>query len=380
MAGTVTWDELRDLAGFAAREGLAISLYLDLDPSLAPTAAELETRLNSLLDEGGKQAGAFEDELSHDQRLALRADFDRIRTWCDLEFERDGARGLAIFCAGLDELWRPLPLTETVPDRIALGEQLSLAPLAPLVGRGEGALVVMVSREQGRIYRLEAGRLVDVADHFDEQLRRHDQGGWAQARMQRHVDEHALEHLRRVAGEVDRLVRAAGRPPLVVFAADDIWAEFGELLSQETRGALAGVAHAEAHASPAELLDSAGPVLERWREEREGEIVERWRAEAGRNGRASAGWEETLAAASDARVETLLFQEGADRPVRRCPQCGRLAVDAERCPLDGAAMAESGEGLDLLVHMTLGHGGTSWAVRHRQDLDPVGGVGALLRF
>jgi peptide chain release factor subunit 1 len=380
MAGTVTWDELRDLAGFAAREGLAISLYLDLDPSLAPTAAELETRLNSLLDEGGKQAGAFEGELSHDQRLALRADFDRIRTWCDLEFERDGARGLAIFCAGLDELWRPLPLTETVPDRIALGEQLSLAPLAPLVGRGEGALVVMVSREQGRIYRLEAGRLVDVADHFDEQLRRHDQGGWAQARMQRHVDEQALEHLRRVAGEVDRLVRAAGRPPLVVFAADDIWAEFGELLSQETRGALAGVAHAEAHASPAELLDSAGPVLERWREEREGEIVERWRAEAGRNGRASAGWEETLAAASDARIETLLFQEGADRPVRRCPQCGRLAVDDDRCPLDGAAMTESGEGLDLLVHMTLGHGGTSWAVRHRQDLDPVGGVGALLRF
>lgn len=380
MAGTVTWDELRDLAGFAANEGLAISLYLDLDPSVAPTAAELETRLNSLLDEGGKQAGAFERELSHHQRIALRADFDRIRTWCDVEFERDGARGLAIFCAGLDELWRPLPLTETVPDRITLGEQLSLAPLAPLVGRGEGALVVMVSREQGRIYRLQAGRLVDVADHFDEQLRRHDQGGWAQARMQRHVDEHALEHLRRVAGEVDRLVRAAGRPPLVVFAADEFRAEFGELLSRETRGALAGTAHAEAHASPAELLEAALPVLERWREGREAEILERWRAEAGRNGRASAGWEETLAAASDARVEMLLFQEGTGRPVRRCPRCGRLSVDAERCPLDGAATTEFEDGLDLLVHMTLAHGGKSWAVRHRQDLDPVEGVGALLRF
>ena len=39
MARTVTWDELRDLAGFEAENGFAISVYLDLDPSLVPTRA-----------------------------------------------------------------------------------------------------------------------------------------------------------------------------------------------------------------------------------------------------------------------------------------------------------------------------------------------------
>ena len=37
MAGTLTWEQLRELAGFRAGKGCAISLYLSLDPSDAPT-------------------------------------------------------------------------------------------------------------------------------------------------------------------------------------------------------------------------------------------------------------------------------------------------------------------------------------------------------
>ncbi|HJS69591.1 MAG TPA: hypothetical protein VJ744_02220, partial [Gaiellaceae bacterium] len=64
----------------------------------------------------------------------------------------------------------------------------------------------------------------------------------------------------------------------------------------------------------------------------------------------------------------------------RCPRCGRIAVEGGKCPLDGTSMEESDEGLDLAVHQTLVHGGRVWAVRRRQDLDPVGGIGALLRY
>jgi peptide chain release factor subunit 1 len=380
MARTVTWDELRDLAGFEAEKGCAISLYLDLEPSVVPTAGDAATRLNSLLDEGARADGANRRELSHDQRAALRGDFERIRRYFDVEFSRNGARGLAIFCAGLDNVWRPLPLTEPVSDEIKVGHLLYLAPLVPLVGRGEGALVVVVSREQGQIYRLQAGRLAEIADHFEEQPRRHDQGGWSQARFQRHVDELAQEHLRRVAEEVDRLVRRLRSPQVVVVTSEETWSEFSALLAQETRNAVAGVAQAEAHAQPPELLAATAPVLERWRAERERAVVERWREEAGRDGRAAAGWRPTLEAASDGRVEILLFQEGAGRPARRCPACGRVAADEGKCPLDGTQMEDSADGLDLAVHQTLAHGGTVWAVRNSRDLDPVEGIGALLRY
>jgi peptide chain release factor subunit 1 len=380
MARTVTWDELRDLAGFEAENGFAISVYLDLDPSVVATTGDAQTRLNSLLDGAAKADGGMRRELTHQQRVALRDDFERIRRYFDVEFERNGAHGLAIFCAGLDNVWRPLPLTEMVPDRIKVDQYLYLAPLVPLVGRGEGALVLVVSREQGRFYRLRAGRLEDLADYFEEQPRRHDQGGWAQARLQRHADELVHDHLKRVADQLDRFVRQLHKPHVVVIAGDETWSELEGLLSQEARKALAGVAHAEAHAQPSELLATAAPVLERWRAERETAAVNRWSDELGRNGRAASGWAATLEAASDARIELLLFREGANHDARRCPACGRLSVEGVKCPLDGTQLEESKDGLDLAVHRTLAHGGTVWAVRHRDDLDGDGGVGALLRF
>ena len=109
-------------------------------------------------------------------------------------------------------------------------------------------------------------------------------------------------------------------------------------------------------------------------------MLERWREEAGRNGRAAAGWPDTLTAASDARVETLLVSDGVDRVAWRCPECGRASADEGSCPLDGTTMERVDKGLDVAVHQTLVHGGTVWVVEHGRDLDPVEGIGALLRF
>ena len=78
--------------------------------------------------------------------------------------------------------------------------------------------------------------------------------------------------------------------------------------------------------------------------------------------------------------ELLLFQDGSDRRAWECPACGRLGSEAGPCPLDGTQMEESKDGLDLAVHQTLAHGGTVWALRERHDLEPVEGIGALLRY
>jgi hypothetical protein len=43
-------------------------------------------------------------------------------------------------------------------------------------------------------------------------------------------------------------------------------------------------------------------------------------------------------------------------------------------------MEASSNGLDLAVHQTLLHRGRVWAVRDRDDLEPVEGIGALLRY
>ena len=286
MTTTVSIDSLRELASFRAQNGCAISLYLDLDPSSTPTARETATRVRSLLDSGSKSHGATRGDLAHEVRQGLKADFERLERFFDDGFDRDGAHGLAVFSAGLDNVWSTLALPMPVADTIRVADDFLLAPLVPLVGRGEGALVVVVNREAGRLLALQGGRLEEIADRTEDAPNRHDQGGWSQSRLQRHVDNVAHEHYKSVAEELERRFRRLQRPRIVVVCSDDVRPEFAEVLSTEVADAVIGWATAAPHAGPAELQEVVVPLLESWRAEREAELVDRWREEAGRNGRA----------------------------------------------------------------------------------------------
>jgi peptide chain release factor subunit 1 len=377
VAATVSWDALRDLAGFRAAKGVALSVYLGLDPGTTPTAGDVAPRVTSLLSEASRWLDR--GDLTHEQRKSLRSDVERIRTYLQQEFVRDGAHGLALFASELDHLWRPIALTDPVADAVKVNSELYLTPLVPLVGRGEGALVAVVGRERGEIYRLRAGRLEPVADRNEETPGQHDQGGWSQANYQRHIEHLVHGHLHRVAEELDRRVRRRSER-VVVVSTEETRAAFDDLLSKEVRHAVVGSTTAEAHAGPPELLAAAAPVLAGWRAHEEELTVERWREEAGRNGRAASGWAGTLEAASDGRVDLLLYRDGVEHSAWRCPCCGRLAALDGTCPLDGTKMEQTADGLDLAVHHTLSNGGTVWAVTTRADLDPVEGIGALLRY
>src|SRR4029453_4029616 len=381
MAETVSWDGLRELAEFRAEKGCAISFYLDLDPRTAPTAGDRAARMSALLTGGRGQGEKKNPGLTHDQRRALKQDFSRIREYFTNEFQRDGAHGAAIFSAGMDNVWRPRALIESVPDRVRAGRAFPLAPLVPLVGRGEGAIVAFVSRERGELFRLRAGRLDEVVDRTDDVPGRHDQGGWSQARFQRHIEKLVAEHLKEVAEELDRQVRGMRSPKGIVVSSGGMGGEFEEIVSNGTKHAVVGWTSADAHhASAKELLELTSPILDSARAKEEAALIDRWREEAGRGGRAASGWAEVLEAASDARVEVLLYEEGADHEAGQCPACGRLPVSGGQCPLDGTETDRRDDGLDLTVHQTVAHGGTVWAVTADEDLGPAGGIGALLRY
>ena len=377
MAARMTWATLRELAGFRTEKGCAISLYLNLDPSEVPTPGDAQTRMNALLAEAEK---TDRSQLAHDARQGLKQDFERIARWFDDEFEREGLQGLAIFAAGLDNFWSILELPAAVPDNVRVNRDFYVAPLVPLVARSDGTLVAVVGREQGTLYRLRAGRLEEIADESDEVPGHHDQGGWSQARYQRHIDKLVQEHLKGVADELERSRQRMQAPRIVLVAAEDMRSEFMDTLSNEAREAVVGAVAAEAHASPAELLETVTPVLTQAEAKDEADTLARWREEAGRNARAASGWADTLEAASDGRVEVLLFREGSDRAAHRCPACGRASLDGGSCPLDGTTLEPVDAGLDLAVHQTLAHGGVVRAIRHQEDLGPVDGLAALLRY
>src|SRR5437899_1827765 len=100
MATGITWDVLRRLAGFRAQQGCAVSFYVNLSPSEAPTLADVVSRVTSVLDAAGRSAEAKREALTHAERQALREDLDRIGAYFDSGFDRSGVQGAAVFAAG----------------------------------------------------------------------------------------------------------------------------------------------------------------------------------------------------------------------------------------------------------------------------------------
>src|SRR3954452_16693288 len=76
VAVTMTWDELRELAGFRAEKGCAISVYVDLDPREVPTPPDVETKVNSVLAAAERQLDERKSQLARDQREGLKHDLE----------------------------------------------------------------------------------------------------------------------------------------------------------------------------------------------------------------------------------------------------------------------------------------------------------------
>jgi peptide chain release factor subunit 1 len=376
MATAVTTDTLRGLAGFRAANGCAISIYVDLDPSSTPTIPDVETKFNSVLSEAEKAAGAGAGA-GRDCRLAVREDLARIRAFWDDEFDRDGARGVAIFASSGDGFFRALPLAEGAGDSVHVGPSLHLAPLAGALDR-DGALVAFVTRERGTIYRFEGGRLRQVADESEEQPGQHDQGGWSQARYQRHIENLVQQHFRSVGGTLDEHARGGGLR-MVVVGPEEMRGEVEAALSNEARAAIVGWATAESHAGPSELLEVVRPYLDEARARSDREALARYEELHGRGERSARGWKQVLDAASDARVDVLLVEEGAQARAWECPRCGRASADGGSCPLDDAKLEEREDAVDLALHQVLAHGGSLVRVG-AGALGDARGIAALLRF
>lgn len=377
MTSTVTETLLRRLAGFRAANGCAVSVYVDLDPSSTPTASDVDTKFNAVLSGAEKAAEARADD--RDCRLALRDDLERIRSWWASDFDRDGARGVAVFASSADGFFETLLLPRAAGDDAWIGTGFRISPLVSQLG-GDGDLVAVVSRERGTVYRLESGRLVEIADETEEQPGQHDQGGWSQGRYARHIEHLVQQHLKNVGGEIDRTLRGAtGGLQIVMVAPEEMRAEIERSLSHEARAAIIGWTTAEAHAGPVELLETVRPLLDEARARQEHDALGRWEEARGRGERAAGGWKQTLEAASDARVAVLLVAEDARQPGWECPQCGRASADGGRCPLDDTKLESVRDGAELAVRQTLVHGGSVVRLGSGALADG-SGIGALLRF
>ena len=276
-------------------QGCAISLYLSLDPSDVPTSADVETRANSLLSEANRRLlEERKASLAASAREALKHDIERIKAWFDDGFDRHGVRGVAVFAAGLDNLWSTLPLPDPVGDT-----SRSAASSVSRRSRGSSGAHEGAAR---RLPSAASGASCSSSKAAPRRDRRPDRGGARPARPGRlvagalraaHRRDRRAALAPRSAETLDACVaRRGARRAIVLVGAEDMRSDFEELLSTRSEHESVGWTAAEAHADAPQLLEASARCSSVVERSARGSAY-RALARGGRasNGRAATGWD-----------------------------------------------------------------------------------------
>lgn len=368
---------LKALAAWRPNGHPVSTLYLDVDGRRYPRHQEFVLRAQELCHRFRHEAAAA--GLGREATRLVECDAGRMRTFVEEEFERGRTRGIALFCSSGAGLWEVVEATRPVRDRAVVSTEPHIGPLEALLETFRSSCTALVDRSRARIFLTELDRTRERTDVFDEVPGRHEQGGRAQARYRRHVEDHVARHLHRVAEVLLRLFQDGEFDRLIVGGPDEAVADFERILHPYVAGRIAAKVTLPLSASVAQVGDAAREIEERLEAEREAAVVERLRAGAAAGRQALLGLDATLRALGDGRVDTLVVPAGVEAPGSRCDTCGRLWVSRSSCASCGSPLTAVLDVVDTAVVTALRHGCRVETIS-MLDPDAVPDVGALLRY
>jgi peptide chain release factor subunit 1 len=353
-----------------------ISLYLNLGPNQNGR----ETHQQFARKAFNHRAKALPTESP--ERESFEKDVKRIQAYLDYNTQPSW-QGLVIFaCAGSD-LFEAIPLDTPFDDHwMFVGSAPHLYPLAKLVDTYPRYVALSLDTNKARIQVFSLAAAERAERVVSDKTRRNSQGGWSQARYQRHTDNIHLHHMKEVVDTLDTVVRQENIDRIVIAGDDVAVARLREQLPAYLAEKVVDVVKLQRHAEEASFLEATFDAI-RMRDaesdaEKVGELFDEWQS----GGLGVAGPEATLRAFELGQVDELLITGSMEslRPVQKLPEAAPSEMHADTSAPD-TGIDESR--LKLSAELVRLAQQTAARIRFIDDaslLAEVGGVGALLRF
>jgi peptide subunit release factor 1 (eRF1) len=351
------------------------SLYLTVDGRRFPRRSDYEIRLDELL----RRAKAQGQAMGREAARSVERDVGAMSEFVREEFGRRDVRGLAMFSAHAAGLWEVVPVPRPVRDRALVAPQADLLPLEAVLETYRPTCCALVDYAKARLFLVELGRIEEMPGPWDDVPNRHEQGGWAQMRMQRHIDDHRAKHLRHVADALFELQRRRPFEHLVLAGPAEAHRDLEASLHDYLRRRVCANASLPMTATSADVLALVLEVDEETERARERLVVERVARAAGAEDHGVAGLDATLEALAAGRVGELVVSLDLSAPGSACVACGRLATGRGRCRSCGGERRPVPDVVEAAVVAAL-RGGARVETVLGDGLSALGGIGALLRF
>jgi peptide chain release factor subunit 1 len=367
--------ELRQLVTRDDSESPFLSLYIDTNRH----DEQHKDRIRVWIKDEAKR---IRESIGSDGRddSAVEKGINQIQHYVENALEPT-TRGLAVFVCPKEDLFIPIQLPVPVDPQLNIGTRPHLRPLLQLRQSYPLVLVALVDGKSARLFELELGRILFELDLEDpERPRRHDQGGWSQANMQRHVDEHTKRHHKEVAETVAHLVDQGRVRGVIVSGQERNVANFRSFFPKRVEELTIGTLNLDIHSSADEITAGAQALIHATQNEKIATRLVEAEEAARKQGKGALGINGVADAINQRRVETLFLSANSAARGWRCTRCGMIGYAVPLgCPACGGTVRT----VDLIEEFISG------AEKEDARLEFVGpgslleryeGVGASLRF
>ncbi|MBI5016632.1 MAG: hypothetical protein HZB55_14225 [Deltaproteobacteria bacterium] len=373
-------EEMKGLARIPRSSFPFLTLYLntrwDSEKQRERVRIFVKTKLKEFLASHESTNGAV--------RQSLEEDVEKLDNYVQGLVNREwdeSSNGVAAFaCAGQG-------VFTLVRSRVAFEEGFHcldrpvLRPALRQARVGEPAVLCLVAGDSGRLLEFELGGVRREFSFRDEEFPgRHEQGGWSQARYQRHVEEHLSRNLKRLAEHLVKWVDERAIRRVLLSGPESDLSLFEPQLPKRVRQVVVGRLRIDPAAAPPAVEAEVQRALERARAQEDGQAVDEVLERAPGGGRGLTGAEAVAGAVGLGKVHVLYLDQGFREVGWACSGCGRLGVKMPLgCPACSAPVATVELGEEF-VRGALAADGSVVVVEDHSGLRAEGGVAALLRY
>ena len=366
--------QILELLHFEAGSHFVISFYMGVGVYKARKKA-FEIEAKDIIREAINKAAPPEGEMEK-----VRENARKVLNFIKMDF-KGRARGLAIFSCQEAGLWQVYRLPVEVPEVCVVNHVPHISPMLKLVDESRKYCVVVADKEKARLFTMYMGKMTEGVDLFDVVPGWHKQGGWAQARFQRHIDDHVNRHLKSVADAIFEYHKAEGFGHLIIGGPPEVRTRLARILHSYLQRLVAGTIAVDVMANADDILKAAREIEIETDAREENDIVERVLSGSAQGHPTLTGFKENLKALRAGRVHTLVLVEGQEVSGAYCQKCGNIGdSDAEACDACETVLSDSSDVSERLATLAVEHDSEVKYVRDGLGLEQHGGVGSILRW
>jgi peptide subunit release factor 1 (eRF1) len=290
-------------------------------------------------------------------------------------------QGVALFSCPTKNFFVPIQLPVTVEPQLTIGTRPQLRQLLRLRQAHPQMIVAMIDAKTARLARLAFRHLVQEVDIENPEVpRKHDQGGWSQSNIQRHVQDHIDRHHKEAADAVNKMVEGGSVKGLILVGQERNIGNFRGYLSKHASDLLIGDLHLDMRSTSDEIVDACQRLIQQKTYATTQERLAALQEARKSSGRGALGAQEVADAVNQRKLMELFITDDSRLQGWKCSGCG---IIGESVPLACPACSGSVATIDLIEEFLAAAETENAAVCFVDDfplLDRHQGVGATLRF